>query len=168
MSQQIKNNQQSRRPRANRKKPSEIILDLAEHNVGCLSEVIRKCATDGITLKTYSSLTLLHPDKSMTEIPGLRNLFSQACIQHGLLGYLDWYVSQEKNPHRDHVQIILDNVIIITCGSVIYNPVTDNIDNSDKDEALPLMKNSIVHSIDEKRLAFIRIISSARFLEIMK
>jgi len=83
----------------------------------------------------------------MTKIPGLPNLFVSACLSFGLLGYLDWL--NEKNPSHDN--IVLNNVIIITCG---YHCDTIN--------------GQMIHMIDQDRLEFLRKQFYNKFNEIIR
>jgi hypothetical protein len=70
--------------------PEEILFDVNTENIKWLGEAIRNCVARNIDLKPYSSLAFKHPNTPLTQIPGLTSIFQQACINHGLLGYLDW------------------------------------------------------------------------------
>jgi hypothetical protein len=133
--------------------PKEVLFDLIPKNLSLLGDVIRKCVAYNITLKLYSSITFKHPGISMTQIPGLKNLFVTTCLEHGLLGYLDWF--KEKNPSSD--TIILNNVIIITLLSIM---VSDTDISND-------INTSIIHEINEKQLNFIRKQSREKFNQII-
>jgi hypothetical protein len=106
-----------------------------------------------------------HPDKSLTIIPGLSFLFIKACLQHGLLGYLDW--KHEKYPSQQNT-IIMHNVIVATCGSPSnvpeggLDPRPDFVDESVPRELI------IAHEIDSTKLSYIREKSRAKFEELLQ
>jgi hypothetical protein len=56
----------------------------------------------------------------------------------------------------------MNNVIIITCGSVVFNPETDII-NPENDYTVSTEKNEIVHDINPAKLAFLRKKSREKF-----
>lgn len=143
----------------------EIVLDLSPKTLPILGEIIKKCVANRTILNLYCSLTINNGNKSMTEIPGVKNLFVEACLQHGLLGYLDW---QKEQTPSDHIQMALDNVIIITCGSVVYDPHAHTNSLLDVTEE-PIKDNSpIIHEINDTKLQFIRKQSQAKFDQLIK
>lgn len=139
--------------------PEEAVFDIIPSTLQDLDDAIKKCVIYNIALKPYSSLTFKHQKTSLTEIPGLINLFQDACLNHGLLGYLDWV--HETKP-SDHNTIVMNNIIIITCGTVVFNPETDII-NPENDDAVSSETADIVHDIDPTKLAFLRKKSRAKF-----
>lgn len=127
----------------------QIIFDVNEDSIHSLSDVIAKCVCLGSVLKPYSSATFKYPNLSLTKIPGLRNLFQQACIHHGLLGYLDWL---KEIFNDENVEITINNIIIITCGTPCVH------DCSSKDGS---------HDIDSDKLEVLRRLSRVRFEKIL-
>lgn len=105
--------------------PEEIVFDVIEGNLPVLDNAIRTCVLNNIALKPYSSTTFGHSKIPLTQIPGLTNLFQQACLNHGLLGYFDWV--NENNPSPNNT-LVMNNIITITCGSVTSNLGTESIE----------------------------------------
>ena len=124
-----------------------LTLDLTPDNLSGLSTIIRSCITSNIELQVYSSSTMKHPNTPMTQIPGLKNLFVEACLSHGLLGYLDWM--NEHHP-SDYTKIARDNIIIITCSASTEKESTD-----------------IIHNINMSHLEYIRNKSRCEFNELI-
>ena len=122
----------------------ELVVDLNENNVNDLSNIIKECIIQNINLIVYSSKTMKNPNISITKIPDLTSLFVRAVLLHGLLAYLDLKVKEKP---ESQYKTILDNVIIITCGTEIENGI---------------------HEIDENKLNFLRTKSEERFKQIIK
>lgn len=129
--------------------PNDIVFDLTPDNVDSLGRLIVECVKKDIDLKCYSSQTMKNPDIPITEIPGLSFLFIQACLQQGLLGYLDWKL---ENRHTDQDKAILHNVTILIAGTARFNP-EGKYDG---------------HDVDETKLTFIRERSRAKFNQLIK
>ena len=127
----------------------EEFFDLTSKNVNYLGQVISQCISNNINLVCFSRESMSHPELSITEIPGLSTLFIKACLQHGLLGYLDW--KNETAPSEQN-SIIITNVIIATCGKVVDDGFAGG--------------KGIAHDVDEKKLNFIRTNSRKKFNEL--
>lgn len=147
--------------------PREAPFDINPDNLTLLGDAILRCVSNNIELRPYSSLTFKHPTIPLTEIPELPSLFQQACLHYGLLGYLDWI--NENNPSEVNT-IITNNVIIITCGTTIFNSSTDIIDpdkhnNPTNDEKLSSASSipEIVHDINQRKLEVLRNMSRQKF-----
>ena len=127
--------------------PEEIVFDIVADNLPSLNNAIRTCVLKNIALKPYSSRTFGHTNIPLTEIPGLKNLFQQACINHGLLGYFDWVNENSPSPNN---MVIMNNIITITCGSITPNQEL-GVTNVDR------MK------INQSKVDFLRKISREKF-----
>lgn len=134
----------------NKDKP--LLFDLTEETIDTLGDIIGLCVETKVDLICFSKNAMKQPEISLTKIVGLKDLFIQACLQHGLLGYLDW--KNENTPNEQNTNI-MTNVIIITCGK----QVVEITDSNGED-------NRIAHEVDEKRLAFIRERSRVKFNQI--
>jgi hypothetical protein len=147
----------------------EAMFDVTPENLPWLGDAIMRCIFENISLKPYSSLTFQHPTVPLTEIPGLSILFQKACVHYGLLGYLDWV--NENNPSEQNT-IITNNIIIITCGTVVFNSSTDVIDpekDNTQEESLHLTSSAtpsipeVVHDINQRKLEHLRKLSRQKF-----
>lgn len=144
---------------------NKILFDLTEETIGMLGVQIVVSVRKSVDLLVVSSASMKHPEKSLTVIPGLSFLFLEACLQQGLLGYLDW--KNEKYPSRQNT-IIMNNVIIATCGSISTVPeggmdaCSDLVDDGVPSELI------IAHEIDESKLSYIREKSRAKFEELLQ
>lgn len=127
----------------------EYPFDLEEDNVYTLGPIISYCVKHSVDLICYSSEAMKHPGVSLTQIPGLSRLFIRACLQEGLLGYLDW---KAKNNPSEQNRIIRNNVIIITCGK----PITSTDDNKD-----------LAHEVDNDKLSFLTTMSQIKFEQLI-
>jgi hypothetical protein len=128
----------------------KMFFDLTPVDIKYLGSNIVHCVKTSTDLICYSSNSMNCPMISITEIPGLTDLFTQACLQHGLMGYLDW--KHENNPNAQN-SIILENVIIATCGKEDKR-IIDNTEQS-----------PLYHDIDNNKLTYIREKSRAKFNE---
>lgn len=95
----------------------------------------------------YSSEAMKQPGLSLTTMPNVVRLFQRACLQEGLLGYLDW--NHELMP-SDQNTIIRNNIIIATCGKVAEDHSVEGL----------------AHKVDETKLAFLRKASREKFEQI--
>lgn len=143
-------NTHSKHKETNGKKP--ILFDIREDTIDTLGDIIGLCVETKTELICYSKKAMEQPDISLTEIPGLNELFVRACLQHGLLGYLDW--KNETTPTQQ-IADIMNNIVIIVCGRKVVNQV-DEMN----------LNKGIVHEVDEKKLAFIRERSRLKFNQI--
>ena len=138
-----------------------VLFDLKESTIQLLGIQIAHCVRKSIDLICFSSFSMRYPEKSLTNIPGLSLLFIKACLQHGLLGYLDW--KHETSPSKQN-SIIINNVIIATCGlpaSVELEPASDLIEDNMPREMV------IAHDVDPIKLKYIREKSRAKFEELL-
>lgn len=130
---------------------SDLPFDLTEANVGMLGLAIGKSIEKGMNLVCYSSEAMKNPGVSLTQMPNLAKLFQRACLQQGLLGYLDW--KNEITP-SDQNTIIRNNIIIATCGKIVEN------------DGLTEQSKGLAHEVDETKLAFLRKASREEFEQI--
>jgi hypothetical protein len=135
----------------NTRKQTECLIDLTSANVNSLGEYIAFCVQNSIDLICYSQESIKHPELSITEIPGLSTLFIQACLQQGLLGYLDW---KKENHPTEQNDAIINNVIIATCGEKCEPPPDEK-------------SKGISHTVDPEKLKLIRSRSAAKFNQII-
>ena len=131
-------------------KAKQMLFDLTSKNVGILGQNIVNAVENSVDLICYSSEAIKHPELSVTEIKGLTLLFVQACLQEGLMGYLDW---KEENHPNEQNSMILNNVIIATCGKRVFDDTL--VDQS--------IDQGIAHDVDPDKLTFIRERSRAKF-----
>lgn len=122
-------------------------FDVTVDSLDSLGALIVKCVKREVDLICYSSETMRNPNKPMVKIPGLTLLFVKACLQQGLLGYLDY---KQENNYTDQTQIVIDNIVIITCGSYVKSE-----------------KGKLSYDIDNNKLTYIRDKSTAKFKELI-
>lgn len=96
----------------------QLVVDLCDKNVNMLGGLIKQCLEVNRDIQLYSSLALKHPGISFTRIPGLKDLFIDACINHGLIGYLKYQIELDNGGLKPWYKIIMNNIAIITCGTV--------------------------------------------------
>lgn len=132
-------------------RPKECLFDLTPDNIDMLSQYIVSCVTDSIDLICYSQESIKRPDLSITEIPGLSILFIKACLQQGLLGYLDW---KQENVPTEQNGFIINNIIIATCGERVTDHTLDN-------------EKGLAHVVDAEKLKYIRTMSRQKFNQLM-
>lgn len=135
-------------------KEKQLLFNLSQNNVGILGQNIVNSVKNSVDLICYSHEAMSHPELSVTEIPGLTLLFVQACLQQGLLGYLDW---KEENHPNEQNNMIMNNVIIATCGKRVPD---DTLDEDQKGKG-------IAHDVDPDKLAFIRAKSREKFNQLI-
>lgn len=150
----IKNSQPETEKQKNSNKNQQLLFNLTANNVGILGQNIVDSVRNSVDFICYSHEAMIHPELSVTEIPGLTLLFVQACLQQGLLGYLDW---KEENHPNEQNNMIMNNVIIATCGKRVPDETLDP-ENQAK---------GIAHDVDPDKLAFIRNKSRERFNELI-
>ena len=137
-----------------KQKQKQLLFNLSENNVGLLGQNIVNSVRNSVDLISYSYEAMTHPELSVTEIPGLTLIFVQACLQQGLLGYLDW--KEETCPNEQNTAI-MNNVIIATCGKRVPDNSLDPEPNG----------KGIVHDVDPEKLAFIRSKSREKFTQLL-
>ncbi len=123
-------------------------FDINSETVEILGLVIKKSIEKSLNLICYSHEAIMKQDTSVTEIAGMQLLFAKACLQQGLLGYLDW--KNETTPSEQN-SIIMNNVIIAAVGKRVYD---DSI-------------TGIAHTVDPDVLDMLRTRSRVKFNEIM-
>jgi hypothetical protein len=123
-------------------------FDINNDNIELLGLAIKRAIERSVNLICYSRDAMMKPETSITEIPGMQLLFAKACLQHGLLGYLEW---KHENTPSEQNSIIMNNVMIAACGKRVHD---DTI-------------NGIAHTIDPEVLDMVRTRSRVKFNEIM-
>lgn len=143
--------------------PKEVLFNINNETLPWLGEAIIKCVSENLYLRPYSSETFNHPTVPLSEIPGLKNLFQQACLHYGLMGYLEWFGKNNPSDFHDVIETTINNIIIITCGSPVPTKTNNDQLVSTSTTSIP----EIIHDIDQKKLNFIRKISTDKFNDLI-